>query len=210
MTLRGAIGALAACGIAAAACAEDNFETVYAQDFESSVGAEWSSTVTGATAGFTRFLGRFSNATLRLTLGGVEIGALHTFSFDFLAIDSWDGDDERWGRDVMGLRMNGETIFEESFSNTPSFAQSYEGTPDVRWVDLGFGTANDAIYREMSFEFVAESSTMTFDFFAQGLQHIDDESWGIDNVALRKLAVPGPATGAAALLGLAAMGRRRR
>lgn len=207
---RCAVAALALSALTPLAAAQERLHTVYEHDFESAVGGEWSTSVTAATSGFTSFLGRFSNTSVRLTLHSLEVGALHSFSFDFLAIDSWDGDDARWGRDVFGVRINGQTVLEESFSNTPAFAQSYDGDPDIRYVNLGFASSNDAIYRAMTFEFLALSQTLTVDFFATGLQHISDESWGIDNVRLSSLSVPPAPSAALALIALGGGGRRER
>ena len=65
--------------------------TVYATDFESGAGSEWSNRTTDATypGSFTHFLGRFTNVKDVLSLSGLTAGASYTLSFDVFAIDGW-------------------------------------------------------------------------------------------------------------------------
>ena len=50
--------------------------------------------------------------------------------------------------------------------------------------NLGFNSYNDAIYRGMTVQFTATSSTSAINFADGGLEGINNESWGIDNVSV--------------------------
>ncbi len=71
--------------------------------------------------------------------------------------------------------------------------------------------AMDSVY-DLSFTFPHTSSSIMLNFGANGLQSLDDESWGLDNVRVEVTAVPIPAavwlfsSGLVALVGLS---RRR-
>ncbi|SEF48157.1 Ig-like domain (group 3) [Nitrosospira multiformis ATCC 25196] len=52
--------------------------------------------------------------------------------------------------------------------------------------NLGFTSYNDAIYRNVTTTFTANSSTAVLRFADGGLQDINDESWGIDNVVVKQ------------------------
>src|SRR5262249_12361547 len=51
--------------------------------------------------------------------------------------------------------------------------------------NLGFNSYNDAVYRNVTLSFTAGSSSAAIRFSDGGLQGIDDESWGIDNVVVK-------------------------
>ncbi|MCP5762317.1 hypothetical protein NL346_27390, partial [Klebsiella pneumoniae] len=62
-------------------------------------------------------------------------------------------------------------------------------TGDVRvvnegWRNLGFGGYPDAVYRNVSVSFTAAGSTATIAFSDGGLQDINSQSWGLDNVSV--------------------------
>ena len=105
-----------------------NGVTVYATDFETGAGAEWSSARTDASYPglFTRFSGRFANAVQVLSLTGLTPGATYTLKFDFYALDSWDGDGQAGvGPDAFTVAADGVPIFHETFANSPGNTQSY-------------------------------------------------------------------------------------
>lgn len=135
----------------------------------------------------------------------------YELSFDFYAIDSWDGDDTRYGPDRFEVLINGESRFNESFANQHEY-QSY-AQPTVGPVHLGYNTtAKDSIYRAITIPFTidAASTDIVFDFQAIGLQSIYDESWGIDNVRMSYDLVPAPAGAGLMALGGLGLARRRR
>jgi membrane-associated phospholipid phosphatase len=64
-------------------------------------------------------------------------------------------------------------------------------TGDVRVVNsgtenLGAGTANDSVYRDVTVSFTADGSTAAIRFADGGLEAMNDESWGIDNVRVTR------------------------
>ncbi|MBX3410283.1 MAG: hypothetical protein KF859_10400 [Phycisphaeraceae bacterium] len=143
--------------------------------------------------------------------GGSAFYPLITLKFDFYAIDSWDGEDTRHGKDWFEVKINGETKLRETFSNHPGIAQSFPLAPTLGGYNIGFDDRwNDAIYRDITIDFtVPAGSPIVIKWSDLGLQGMNDESWGIDNVRVSYQMVPAP--GPAALLagGLVLMGRRR-
>ncbi len=57
---------------------------------------------------------------------------------------------------------------------------------NVGTVDHGFGGAMDGVHRNLGFTFTAGGSTSTIRFADGGLQGLDSESWGLDNVQVRQ------------------------
>lgn len=209
MTLAAAAAITCALGATAARASS------YFTDFESGVGLEWSSTTRSSTASFTNFLGRFANHRVNLTLDTIA-GAEYRLTYDFFAIDSWDGISANWGHDYFNVHVNDEEFFRAAFSNgaNQDWSQTVAGRPTEGGpgVNLGFnGSWSDSIYRGMSVDFLATSSVTTISFFGQGLQGVNDESWGIDNVGVSMLSVPAPGGAAlAACLAFGVAGRRTR
>lgn len=183
--------------------------TVYSTDFESGTpSGVWSVDVVGQTLGLSRFLGRFGNTSATMSIA-LKAGVQHELSFDFYAIDSWDGSDTPWGPDYFGVRVAGQEIFKETFSGFDG-PQTYASRPD-RAGEFGFGWWNDSVFH-LSMLFTSDAANTTIEFFAQGLEPMSNESWGLDNVSVREIATV-PAPGSAALLGavgLTGLRRRRR
>ncbi len=205
----------------------------YSKNFQNgSTYAEWSTNqhYTNAPT-FTRFLGRYTNDTVTLTLPTpAEYNRPHDevpgdpppgeppptrdqllLEFHLYIIDSWDGSEPTQGPDYFNVQVNGMSIFDETFANQHMY-QSYHHLPDVGRAQLGFDQRwVDSIYY-MSMPFDVTTDTFHISFRGHGLQVINDESWGIDNINLSIITVPSP--GAAALLVLGtfcvAGGRRRR
>lgn len=191
----------------AAALAGPEPVTVYSTDFESGTpSGVWSLDAVAQTTGFSRFLGRFGNTSVTMSIA-VVADRMHELSFDFYAIDSWDGSDTPWGPDVFGVRMNGEDLFRETFSAFDG-PQTFEGDPTRRG-SFGFEYWNDSVWR-LTMHFTPTSNNTSIQFYAQGLEQMHNESWGLDNVVVR-LMPEVPAPGGAALVGaLGAAGLRRR
>jgi len=158
---------------------------IYANDFESSIGTEWSVTTNDNTypSVFSRFLGRFNRGNTELTLNTV-IGNLYLLEFDLYAIDSWDGNKEN---DFFNVSVNNQQVFHETITNNLDYTQSFR-PPDIGGIgtaSLGFVTFySDSIYRKIPIAFTATDTTTRINFadsriFTAGL---NDESWGIDNI----------------------------
>lgn len=227
--------------LGAGGAAHAQVRMLYQNSFEArEMGPEWSSNsrLNWDVPAFSTFNGRYSNSSTTLTLpplpppppasnsggggdggsgggggggGGSALYPLITLKFDFYAIDSWDGEDTRHGKDWFEVKINGETKLRETFSNHPGIDQSFPLAPTLGGYNIGFDPRwNDAIYRDITIDFtVPAGSPIVIKWSDLGLQGMNDESWGIDNVRVSYQMVPAP--GPAALLagGLVLMGRRR-
>ncbi len=188
----------------------------YFNDFESSVGPEWSHTSTDTTPiGNRSFLGQFGNGTVSLSLSDLDEHSSVTLSFDLFIIRSWDGNDpsyyagEYMGPDIWSLGVrNGGSLLYATFSNstgtTPNDYQSYpDNYPDGVYQGftgaaeintLGFihplvTRVQDSVYN-LSFSFPHIDSSLILDFSAINLQGLSDESWGMDNVSVTLVPEP--------------------
>ncbi len=185
---------------------------LYQQDFENAanIGPEWSSDATEAAFPFTRFSQRRTNDMLALTLNTAS-GRAYSLVFDLYAIDSWGGANPEWGYDRFNVNIEGESVFSELIDNQPGSPNADYRDPEVIG-HLGFGMRpvdRDAIYRDITINFIANGDSTTFAFFGSGLQDYRDESWGIDNV--RVSAIPAAPAGIAMVSAgaLLALHRRR-
>src|SRR5574341_178657 len=140
----------------------------YSNDFEGSVGPEWSPTITDATPTHRRFLGQFGNDTVSLVLTGLPPHTALTMCFDLFVIRSWDGNialhpvtGGTIGPDVWDLSLlSGPTLRHTTFTNWPDFRQAYPGSyPGADYAagtgvresnSLGYtyeGKLQDSVYR---------------------------------------------------------------
>jgi len=202
----------------------------YANDFETGpLGPEWSgNSVLTQAENFSQFNGRYSGGWTELTLGYPQIshpGALvtpggtplqFTVTFDFYAIDSWDGDadyvsylGQRAGPDWLTVSVNDGAVFEETFNNR-GYTQTFDEPLTAR-SNLGFLSFSDAIYRTISVDFEASpGQPIVIRWEDSGLQGMADESWGVDNINVAYTSVPTPGSLALGACGLVLVGRRRR
>ncbi|MBK7404023.1 MAG: hypothetical protein IPJ41_05190 [Phycisphaerales bacterium] len=146
--------------------------------------------------------------------GGGGQSNLYTVSFDFYAIDSWDGDGPNYGPDLFEVRINNNLLFHETFSNGDK-PQSFRA-PDIGPAPLGYSANwDDSIYRNiaLTLELPSDTPKLFITWVGSGLQGVLDESWGIDNLKITRSQglIPAPATltPAAALLLLGARRRTR-
>jgi hypothetical protein len=204
---------------------------LYSNTFENSApGPEWVNGHYSAAPAFTQFMGRYGgidSTTLSLTplpppsvpTGGDGGGGgggppyyLYTVVFDFYPIDSWDGTSAIGGPDLFELKINGNILFNEPFSNhSISTLQNFRG-PDVGPAQLGFGTDADSIYRNIAVDFTVDPAATLIQIKFRGslTSPISDESWGIDNVRVNYTLVPSPGSSALLLLGGVNASRGRR
>jgi len=194
--------------------------TVYFNDFESTVGSEWSNTTTSATpVGSRGFLGEFSNETASLSLTGLGQHNSITVSFDLYVISSWDGNSTLetteygiLGPDVWDLSVGDQSLIHTTFSN--HFNDSISSTSTRQAFRDAFGDGDYAAgtgaaetntlgymhpvqtstpmdsVYHLTVTFDHLDSNLQIDFSALGLQGITDESWGLDNVTVEACYLP--------------------
>jgi hypothetical protein len=182
--------------------AQPAWQGLYFNDFEDIVGAEWSSGKTDVTpsARARGFLGQFGDETVTLTLSDLSAHTQATVSFDLFILRSWDGNNQIHGPDIWQLKVDeGPTLLHTTFANVPpdikDFNQAYPddypggdylpytGAAEIK--TLGYteipSPAPDSVYR-LNYTFAHTENILRLDFSGQGLQGIQDESWGLDNV----------------------------
>jgi hypothetical protein len=206
--------------------------TVYANDFSTSAGAEWSDP-TIATSNGERFLGAsaygFGNGTNTLTLTGLAAHSSVTLSFDFYAIESWDGNGPQGGGvDNFRVDQNGQNVLLTNFANfeygnTQAYSAAtpnglgYTNPPrsgafENGHLGYGLGGFGDSTYR-LSLSFASTASTLAIAFTSLQNQPAGDEGWGLDNVKVVTSAIPEPASAllfAAGGMALLLSARRRK
>lgn len=171
---------------------------LYSNDFEGVIGSEWSSSRTETESALSTFLGRFSDnagasvpGSVGLSLPGLPQGA-YELVFDLYVLDQWDGSRGNSGNgpDYFNVSVDGASLFHETFANAfadSDGAQTYPPPRDGR-ADYGGALSQDAIYRNVTVPFSAtdSSSQITFSSQLRGVNSLNDESWGIDNVRIRR------------------------
>jgi hypothetical protein len=177
--------------------------TVYAHDFESAVGPEWSKYLRSTTpVGSRTFLGEFTGEPVWLELHDLPDHCRVTVSFELFIINSWEGS-LGWnaGPDVWDLNVSSgppsqcplENLLHTSFANCECDYQAYPsafpgvynpGLTDADEVNtLGYDV--DSVYY-LTFSFFHDAEDLYFEFQASpDLQGINDESWGIDNITVQ-------------------------
>ncbi len=163
--------------------------TYYSHDFETGPGDEWDDRTTSTGATTTGFLGRFGNQNITLTLTDLPGHFGVNLTWDLLIIDSWDGTSGQdfWGFDIPGV---GTPAFEHTFSVFSTADQSFPRPPTAVGQFFGSPSWNENIYRSLSYTAAHTSSTLQVAFYGQGLESIDNESWGIDNVRVSLVQLP--------------------
>jgi hypothetical protein len=142
------------------------------------------------------FLRSPTGNTVKLTLTGLAAHTTVSLKFLFAAIDSLDGTGAFPAGDFFHVKLDGQTIFRQSFANaTPTQVQDYvppAGVELARHVDLGFqgpgGYYTDSAYdlgADPLFKNIAHTAStavVELTLEGEGVQTLDDESWAIDNL----------------------------
>jgi sugar lactone lactonase YvrE len=192
---------------------------IYANNFESSAGTEWSPSRVDLTPNDARhFLGQFGGGDVAtLSLANLPPHEWLTVSLDLFVIRTWDGNYPAYGPDVWDLSViGGANLLHTSFSgatpDNPVYEEAHQSFPGnhpngdypartgaVESNTLGFVAGPygvmDSVYH-LTFTFPHHEAALALRFAGMGLQSVDDESWGLDNVEVRLAtpnAVPAPA-----------------
>ena len=159
-----------------------------------------------------------------LLLSGLAPNAPGTVEFSLAIIDSWDGSsfppNQSQAPDFFNVRINGSTVFSETFTNLSAFGatQSFTGPALAQDVQLGFeagASRLDSAYLLSVSGTSDGSGNLNIDFFATGAGwHAPsaagptEETWAVDNISVKN--VPLPAAGYLLTIGLAALTCRHR
>jgi len=160
----------------------------YFNDFQSGNSwAEWSNSTNSSNTTYTKFLGRFNNSSVDLALN-TTIGETYTITFDLYCNDSWDGTGSGGsGPDYFVVEAGGVESFRFTFGhNNLTHGVTYPYPYDQIGAYAYDSSDNDAIYRTVEAVFTATASVTTITFSAELTGDIDDESWGIDNVSVKR------------------------
>ena len=74
---------------------------------------------------------------------------------------------------------------------------------------LFFGSQTDAVY-DLAFTFPHADPALLLQFSGIGLERLNDESWGIDNVSVSLASVPKPTVAVSLMIGFGLLSCRRR
>lgn len=205
---------------------------IYTNDFEGAIGGEWSHTQTSVTPlGSRRFLGDFLNDQVQLSLAGLSPHGSVTVAFQLFILNSWDGNSPSAGDplpDVWDLSIvGGPTLLHTTFAivdTNPAASAARQAYPDshpggshlpetgAAEVDtlgyLFFGSQTDAVY-DLTFTFPHADPALLLQFSGIGLERLNDESWGIDNVSVSLAGVPEPTVAVSLLIGFGLLAGRR-
>lgn len=183
--------------------------TVYFNDFQGSVGPEWTSigesyihTEGTPNDPDRKFLGQFGEDLVSLALSGLPGHPQVRVSFDLFMIQSWDGNNYWDGPDFWFLTAPPTTtMLLTTFSNVhlTGYGQSYPGnffsfhpqqTGAVEVNSLGYPDWGDSVYG-LTFSFNHSSSDLVLNLGATNLEGMWNESWGIDNINVEVVPIPG-------------------
>ena len=199
-----------ACGFAASVLAGPAYEA----DFDGEVDQVWSrKTVETTPSGKVKFLGRFSNDVVRLTLDDLADHHFVRLRFDLLIIGRWSGDrqvsgaNKIIGPDQWGLDVESRVLIHTTFSNAyfrkgwtqawpgefgqfkaePGSGAAAVGALGYTWKysDVGVKRA-DSRYR-IEVVFPHTSTELLLSFYGICLAGKQSESWGLDNVSVELL-----------------------
>ncbi len=214
----GAVGSAGAAGGATApgrACSDTSGgQEVYAQTFDSAVGAEWSNGTEETAPSGQKFLGQFhgddastsSAARVRLSLAALPAHTTLHVEFDLYLVGTWNGSAQDWtGDHFFGLRAydpNASTatqLLRASFSNNDdsTMKRNVQSFPDSYLVGehpartgssaknaLKYPNGGDVTYH-LVYDFDHAADSLVLEFFGQNLG--DDQTWGLDNLHVTAL-----------------------
>ena len=169
----------------------------YSEDFEGTINNEWNNTNT-FNFNNTEVLGSFANESINLSLFNLPTHTTVQIKFDLYIHDTWDGDE------IWNLKLNNSTIINTSFANPTQNGTSYFGStqsyPDnipainppisgaynstLPWICNSDNNTNSSVLYKINKSINSSSSDIIFEFSANSLQNLCDESWSIDNIQI--------------------------
>ncbi len=182
---------------------------LYSNDFETAStfglsGVTDIQTAPGNGQKFIGFLNLGSFTALTLNTAGISRILL---KFDLYTLESLDGDSLTWGADYFDLNVNSTaSLLRATFSNHPfvDFPQSFggAGSPAGTGSDstltgtLGYNYTIDVLDHtyHLTFETDVSSDTTVLNFIGNTNQGWSDEGFGIDNIQVSSVPVPGALT----------------
>jgi YD repeat-containing protein len=166
---------------------------VYTNDFSVSAVAEWQPVKVATSSSGDQYWGRFGESrSCTLSLKDLPPHDQIQITFDLYLFESWDGNSTPYGPDIWGCRIvGGPSLIETTFSSCEGDSrQAYPGghPGGDHPARTGASFTNtlsrcDLTYR-LRFAVGHTNSSVTFEFYGSNLQVVEDESWGIDNVAV--------------------------
>jgi len=154
--------------------------------------------------------------TISLSLSNLPAHAALQLTFDLYVIMSWDGDSPAYGPDRFILSVaGGPTLLVTTFSNNPKTNtdgsyQSYPVPHSAPWTGaisvgtLGYASFfRDSIYR-LQYTFAHTNTSVRIDFSSSLFEGkgTGDEAWGLDNVIVKRLAIPKRSASTVNVLGM--------
>ena len=177
-------------------------DLLYSNDFNGTVGSEWSTPTISVSPSGQPFLGQMTSQGNTLTLVNMPDHTNLILEFDLILIDSWNGNGGQGTAsppDLMTFQVAGGAVLKRTtFSNKPEDEQAFPGdhpggvnpagTGAVAINSLGFPPDDDAfgdsLYR-ISLPFSHSSLSIGLQFGAQQTSG-QNERWGLDNVRVLK------------------------
>jgi len=170
----------------------------YFQDFENTIGNEWSDT-NRFSFNSTKVLGPYGNQTANLNLNSLPAHDSVEISFDLYIHDTWDGNSVANGPDIWILKVNNDTLINATFTNNPGQVQSFpQNVPASNPLKTGALITNlpvlcsswvgSSMYK-ISKKIPNNSNSLNISFKGGADQNACDESWSIDNVKVKLLNV---------------------
>ena len=106
-------------------------DLLYSNDFNGTVGGEWSTPVLSVSPNGEQFLGQMSSQGNTLTLVNMPDHTNLILQFDLILIDSWNGNGGEGSAaapDLMTFQVTGGAVLKRTtFSNKPEDEQAYPG-----------------------------------------------------------------------------------
>jgi hypothetical protein len=127
-----------------------------------------------------KFLGRFGGTdSVSLRIDNLTAHTTICVSFDLYLISSWDSDTS-YGPDIFGVQVDGTTQYEEGFDQ----GNGAPGETESDTLGYGSGEWGDSVIPVRVCDSSHSASSVTFNFFGNLTESLDNESWGIDNVVV--------------------------